>query len=46
MYGKKPKAGAKKMADGGKAKAFKPCSGCPTPGKCAKMAMCAAKAKK
>ena len=25
---------------------FKPCKGCPTPAKCAKMGACAAKAKK
>jgi hypothetical protein len=50
MYGKtKTKTAAKKpmkMANGGKAKAFKPCAGCPSPAKCAKMGMCAAKAKK
>jgi hypothetical protein len=49
MYGKTKKVATKKpvkMANGGKAKAFKPCSGCPSPGKCAKMGMCMAKASK
>lgn len=41
MYGnKKPAAKPAKKA------AFKPCAGCPSPAKCAKMGMCAKKMKK
>lgn len=29
-----------KMANGGKAKAFKPCKGCPSPAKCKSMGKC------
>lgn len=42
MYGKKP---AGKAAPAKKAP-FKPCAGCPSPAKCAKMGMCMKKMKK
>ena len=45
MYGKKMMMAPAKPA-GKKAAGFKPCKGCPNPAKCAKMGMCAAKAKK
>lgn len=40
MYGKKP-AGKAAPAK----KPFKPCAGCPSPAKCAKMGVCAKKMK-